>query len=267
MTVAENIAYGMESRKLAKAEIGREVRNALELVDLGQFGDRYPDQLSGGQRQRVAVARAFVNKPDILLLDEPLGALDLKLRHHLQIELKRLQQELGIAFVYVTHDQEEALTMSDEIIVMNHAVIEQIADPITMYNQPATEFVADFLGGSNILPLDSVREVGDDLAVQFLGLDATLTRPGQKRGGAVSLRPEKITIAERAQAAEFQLTAKVQTSVFKGTVFEVLAEVEGGYVLTVHSIDGASDLKVGDPVTLGFDSADLVLVEGSGEIS
>ncbi|WP_371227984.1 ABC transporter ATP-binding protein [Roseovarius sp. 2305UL8-3] len=263
MTVAENIAYGLESRKLPKAEIKQEVQDALDLVDLSSFGDRYPDQLSGGQRQRVAVARAFVNKPDILLLDEPLGALDLKLRHHLQIELKRLQQELGIAFVYVTHDQEEALTMSDEIIVMNHAVIEQIADPITMYNQPSTHFVADFLGGSNIVPVDAIDASGDHLNIRILGLDVTLKNPSGQSGEAISLRPEKIAIGTHAQTTEHQVSATVTARVFKGTVFEFLAQVDDGPELTVHSIEGASALAVGKPVTLGFNSADLVLVEHS----
>jgi putative spermidine/putrescine transport system ATP-binding protein len=151
MTVADNVAYGLRVRKVAKAERRRRAAEALELVRLGGLGPRKPAQLSGGQRQRVALARAVVNRPQVLLLDEPLGALDLKLRQEMQSELKRIQQEVGITFIYVTHDQEEALTMSDRLAVFNAGRIEQVGAPAEVYEQPANEFIASFVGVSNVL--------------------------------------------------------------------------------------------------------------------
>ena len=150
MTVYDNIGYGLKVKKVPKEEIKERVREMLELVQLMGFEGRKPDAMSGGQKQRVAIARALINNPKVLLLDEPLGALDLKLRKQMQIELKRLQQMLNITFVYVTHDQEEAMTMSDRIAVMKDGIIEQLASPREIYNKPATKFVADFIGESNI---------------------------------------------------------------------------------------------------------------------
>ncbi|MGH2744284.1 MAG: ABC transporter ATP-binding protein, partial [Thermoleophilaceae bacterium] len=152
LSVERNVGFGLERRRVAKEEIRRRVSEELERVGLGREAKRKPRQLSGGQQQRVALARALVNRPAVLLLDEPLGALDLKLRKQLQVELKRIQQDVGITFVYVTHDQEEALTMSDRIAVMNRGVIEQIADPETVYERPTTTFVAGFIGVSNLMP-------------------------------------------------------------------------------------------------------------------
>ena len=152
LNVFDNIAFGLKIQKLPKDEIESRVNEMMELVNLAGYGSRYIDQLSGGQQQRVAIARALVNRPRVLLLDEPLGALDLKLRKGMQIELKRMQQKLGITFIYVTHDQEEALTMSDTIVVMNEGVIQQIGTPADIYNEPKNVFVAKFIGESNIIP-------------------------------------------------------------------------------------------------------------------
>jgi len=157
MTVRQNVEYGLRVRKVARTERRRRAERALEMVRLSGLGDRKPVQLSGGQRQRVALARAIVNEPEVLLLDEPLGALDLKLRQEMQIELKRIQREVGITFVYVTHDQEEALTMSDRVAVMDRGNIEQLGTPIDVYERPATEFVAGFIGVSNMIERDGRR--------------------------------------------------------------------------------------------------------------
>jgi putative spermidine/putrescine transport system ATP-binding protein len=180
MTVAENIGYGLQVRKVPKVERTRRVADALAMVQLGAFGERKPSQLSGGQRQRVALARALVNRPAVLLLDEPLGALDLKLRQEMQIELKAIQQEVGITFIYVTHDQEEALTMSDRLAVFNHGRIEQLGTPADVYERPATPFVAGFVGTSNLIAGEVARTV--------IGGDGTYT-----------VRPEKIRLADPAE--------------------------------------------------------------------
>jgi putative spermidine/putrescine transport system ATP-binding protein len=177
LTVGDNVAYGLVVRKVPKPERQRRVGEALEMVRLGGYERRKPSQLSGGQRQRVALARALVNRPRVLLLDEPLGALDLKLREEMQIELKRIQQEVGITFVYVTHDQEEALTMSDRLAVFNHGRIEQLGAPAEVYERPATRFVAGFVGTSNLLTGAAARAI--------VGRDGTFT-----------VRPEKIHLAE-----------------------------------------------------------------------
>ena len=152
LSIADNIAFGLRRRKVAEPEVRARVAEMLELVELRGFEDRRPGKISGGQAQRVALARALINRPAVLLLDEPLGALDLRLRKQMQVELKRIQQEVGITFIYVTHDQEEALTMSDRIAVMNHGRYEQLGDPASLYERPATRFVAGFLGASNLLP-------------------------------------------------------------------------------------------------------------------
>ena len=175
MTVADNVAYGLMVRKVRRDERRRRSAEALEMVRLTGFGDRKPGQLSGGQRQRVALARAIVNRPRVLLLDEPLGALDLKLRQEMQIELKRIQQEVGITFVYVTHDQEEALTMSDRVAVFNQGRIEQIGPPAEVYEHPASEFIAGFVGVSNVIERD---------------------------GGRITVRPEKIHVLDDGEQPE-----------------------------------------------------------------
>jgi putative spermidine/putrescine transport system ATP-binding protein len=182
MTVEDNVGYGLLVRKVPKEERRAAVRRALEMVRLPELGDRKPGQLSGGQRQRVALARALVNRPRVLLLDEPLGALDLKLRQAMQIELKDIQQEVGLTFIYVTHDQDEALTMSDRLAVFNHGRIEQIGSPAEVYERPATGFVAGFVGVSNVLEGDVANAIADD------------PHP-------FTIRPEKISIRSRPTRA------------------------------------------------------------------
>jgi putative spermidine/putrescine transport system ATP-binding protein len=182
MTVGENVAYGMRVAGIGKAERMERLDEALEMVRLPEYGERKPGELSGGQRQRVALARAIVNRPKVLLLDEPLGALDLKLREQMQIELKSIQSEVGITFVYVTHDQDEALTMSDRIAVFNQGLIEQVSSPVELYEQPETEFVAGFVGVSNLLERDGSRFTIRPEKIQLLDPEASSDGLHTERG-------------------------------------------------------------------------------------
>jgi spermidine/putrescine transport system ATP-binding protein len=197
MTVAQNVAFGLEMKKVLKAEIGQRVQDALDLVQLGEMGNRRPKQLSGGQQQRVALARALVNRPQVLLLDEPLGALDLKLRKAMQLELKQIQSEVGITFIYVTHDQEEALTMSDRIAVINHGLIQQVGSPRAIYEHPNNRFVADFIGETNFLPA-VIQELDEFVTAEVDGLpvlatgDVRMLQARQKV--TLAVRPEKINL-------------------------------------------------------------------------
>ena len=195
MTIAQNIAFGLKIKGKSQSYINDKIRYALKLVNLEGFEDRTPDSLSGGQQQRIAIARAIVNEPKVLLLDEPLGALDLKLRQDMQYELIRLKNELGITFVYVTHDQEEALTMSDTIVVMNQGYIQQIGTPEDIYNEPQNAFVADFIGESNILPATMV----EDRLVKILGVNFPCVDEGFGRNKPVDavIRPEDIEAGRR----------------------------------------------------------------------
>jgi putative spermidine/putrescine transport system ATP-binding protein len=246
MTVAQNIAYGLKVKKVAKSETAQRVSDALAMVRLEDLGARKPGQLSGGQRQRVALARALVNRPRVLLLDEPLGALDLQLRHEMQIELKRIQREVGITFVYVTHDQEEALTMSDRLAVFSHGRIDQIGVPSEVYEQPDTTFVAGFLGTSNL--------VAGPLAQRLTGSPAPHT-----------LRPERIRLLlpqEVPAAGDHVLDGLVRDVVFLGSLTRYRIEVVGGDDLVVVSqnTDGAPDPALGAPdraVRLSFSPSAL----------
>ena len=199
MTVAQNVAFGLEMKKVPKSDIERRVKDALELVQLPQLSERRPKQLSGGQQQRVALARALVNKPEVLLLDEPLGALDLKLRKAMQLELKQIQSEVGITFIYVTHDQEEALTMSDRIAVMSDGLVQQVGDPREIYEHPRNRFVADFIGETNFVS-GQVQAIHDDgLAdIDLGGTTALASREDHEitigQTVTVAIRPEKINL-------------------------------------------------------------------------
>ena len=206
LDVDENVAFGLRRKKVDKAEIETRVREAMTLVDLIGFEIRKPPQMSGGQQQRVALARALVNQPKVLLLDEPLGALDLKLRKQMQLELKRIQQEVGITFIYVTHDQEEAMTMSNRFAVMRHGKIEQLGDPETVYENPATEFVAGFLGASNMLDGDLEAGSNGVATVSLRGGGVvrlpTSRVPSDAHGTVkVGVRPEKLTITRGEDAS------------------------------------------------------------------
>jgi spermidine/putrescine transport system ATP-binding protein len=239
LTVRENVAYGLKRKGVDKAEIEGRVRKELERVGLGNEANRRPNQLSGGQQQRVALARAVVNLPKVLLLDEPLGALDLKLRKNLQIELKKIQQDIGISFVYVTHDQEEALTMSDRIAVMNQGVIEQVAVPEEVYERPSTTFVAGFIGVSNLMP-GTVESLAGDQAVVDLeaGVRVSAAANGLAAGDRCHavVRPEKLVIGDRdAPAGDGvqSVEGTVESSVYLGTATQIVVGLQGGARMTV----------------------------------
>ncbi len=229
MTIGENIAFGLKIKKKSKAYIDDKIKYALKLVNLDGFEHRSVDSLSGGQQQRIAIARAIVNEPKVLLLDEPLGALDLKLRQSMQYELMRLKQELGITFIYVTHDQEEALTMSDTIVVMNQGYIQQIGTPEDIYNEPENAFVADFIGHSNIL--DGIM-IKDEL-VEILGakLPCVDTGFGNNTPVDVVIRPEDVELVD---PSESQIKGEITSILFKGVHYEIDV-MANGYEWLVHT--------------------------------
>jgi spermidine/putrescine transport system ATP-binding protein len=264
LNVERNVAFGLERKKVSKSEATKRVGEALEMVQLGQLAKRKPGQLSGGQQQRVALARALVNRPLALLLDEPLGALDLRLRKQLQIELKRIQQDIGITFVHVTHDQEEAMSMADTIAVMNKGRIEQAGTAEDLYERPRTAFVANFLGVSNLVD-GTVRERGTEMATVETP-DGTIQVPcslmSEAPGDAVrvGVRPEKIELvpaADGTPAGRNALRGRVTVASFLGVSIQYLVTAPGGEELTVvaPNRDGAqpSTLGVGQDVLLTWD--------------
>ena len=251
MFIAENIAFGLKIRGKSKAYIDDKIRYALKLVNLEGYEYRSPSALSGGQQQRIAIARAIVNEPKVLLLDEPLGALDLKLRQDMQYELIRLKNELGITFVYVTHDQEEALTMSDTIVVMNQGYIQQIGTPEDIYNEPQNAFVADFIGDSNIL--DGIMV--EDKLVEILGVKFPCVDVGFGRNCPVDvvIRPEDIDLVS-PEAGTIQ--GRVTHLIFKGVHYEMEVEAHG-YEWLVHSTDMVA---VGEEVGIQVDPFDIQIM-------
>jgi spermidine/putrescine transport system ATP-binding protein len=278
MDVAQNVGYGLRQRKVGKKEEDRRVGEALGLVRLNGYEKRRTWEMSGGQQQRVALARALVNRPTVLLLDEPLGALDLKLRKEMQLELKALQREVGITFVYVTHDQEEALTMSDVIVVMRDGVIQQKGDPTTLYERPVNRFVADFIGTSNFLDATVVEDLGNGRVVVRTGRGLTL------RGGVtdadrtvvvgdhvvVATRPERLEVvpaedAETAGAGMSQIRGRVQQGTYLGDQTEYRVDTEeAGEVIVRHQnaagAGGALGVGPGDPVVVRWqEEANLIL--------
>ena len=230
MTVEGNVGYGLKLKKVPKAEIAKRVKEMLELVQLAGYEKRYPEELSGGQQQRVAIARALANGPEVLLLDEPLGALDLQLRRQMQLELKRLQKKLGITFIYITHDQEEAINMSDRIVVMDKGIFQQVGTPDEVYNRPKNEFVARFVGNANIIP----GEGGESLAIRTENI--LLDVPGG-------------------------IEAVVKDKSFAGGLMRIELETTGGttVVATRHGIDYAAE--VGQTMTIGWEPKNAVVVE------
>lgn len=248
LNVFDNVAFGFKLKKLDKREINKRVKEMLEIVNLKGFDKRKVNQLSGGQQQRVAIARALVNHPKVLLLDEPLGALDLKLRKEMQLELKKIQQRLEITFIYVTHDQEEALTMSDTVVVMKDGEIQQVGTPQDIYNEPTNAFVADFIGESNII--DGVMI--NDCLVSFNGheFECVDTGFGENQPVDVVVRPEDIEIVAYEDS---KLHGEVESVVFKGVHYEMTIDCEGLKWL-VQSTDSA---QIGSKVGLKFDPFDI----------
>ena len=252
MTIAENIAFGLKISGKSKSYINDKIKYALKLVNLDGFENRMPDSLSGGQQQRIAIARAIVNEPKLLLLDEPLGALDLKLRQDMQYELIRLKNELGITFIYVTHDQEEALTMSDTIVVMNQGYIQQIGTPESIYNEPENAFVADFIGDSNILPATMV----EDKVVKILGAVWNCVDVGFGHNKPVDavIRPEDIDLVAPGEGV---INGVVTNLIFKGVHYE-MEVLANNYELLVHSTDM---FPVGTEVGVKVDPFDIQIMK------
>ncbi len=256
LNVYENIAFGLRVAKLSEKEIRTRVAEMLKLVNLTGFEKRSVNRLSGGQQQRVAIARALVNRPKVLLLDEPLGALDLKLRKEMQRELKRIQQSLEITFVYVTHDQEEALTMSDTVVVMKDGDILQVGTPVDIYNEPKNAFVADFIGESNIL--NGIMR--DDFLVEISGRQFKCVDSGfgQNTPVDVVIRPEDITIIPEDNA---EITGVVKTVTFKGVHYEMVIEAYD-FNWLVHSTKAAEE---GMTVGIGFTPDDIHIMHKMGQ--
>jgi spermidine/putrescine transport system ATP-binding protein len=263
MTVFENVAFGLRMRKVNPNDIKERVGKALEMVEIGQFAQRRPTQLSGGQRQRVALARAIVNEPQVLLLDEPLSALDRKLRVNLQVELMRLQAQLGLTFIFVTHDQEEALTMSDRVAVMNKGVIEQLGGVEEMYERPANAYVAKFLGSSNLLegtvtapgrvktPLGEL-EVSDDL-------------PGIGKEVMLSIRPEKVQLSRDAQGVNC-VSVTVTDDIYQGATGAYRARTKTGVELEINTMNTGlvhTDYQIGDTLHAHLPPNLIVALKGS----
>ena len=255
MDVYDNVAFGLHIKKMPDEIIDHKVRRMLELVGLKGFEERNISQLSGGQQQRVAIARALVNEPKVLLLDEPLGALDLKLRKTMQIELKKIQQQVGITFVYVTHDQEEALTMSDKIVVMNEGLIQQIGSPIDIYNEPENRFVANFIGESNIVEGHFIK----DYLVECHGQQFECVDKGFEEGQEVDivLRPEDLDIVEPGRG---KIAGEVVSVIFKGVHYEIMVRTEN-QDYKIHTTDLT---EVGKKVDLDFWPEDIHVMEPMG---
>ena len=251
MTISENIAFGLKIKKKSKSYIQDKIKYALKLVNLEGYENRMPDSLSGGQQQRIAIARAIVNEPKVLLLDEPLGALDLKLRQDMQYELIRLKNELGITFIYVTHDQEEALTMSDTIVVMNKGYIQQIGSPEKIYNEPENAFVADFIGDSNIIGGIMIEDkLVEILGVRFSCVD---TGFGTNRPVDVVIRPEDVILDAPGKGS---LDGTVTHLIFKGVHYE-MEVTANGFEWLVHS---TSMFPVGTRVSLHVDPFNIQIM-------
>ena len=299
MNVADNIGYGLKLKKTSKAEISRRVKEMLDLVQLPGFERRKPSELSGGQRQRVAIARALVNNPEVLLLDEPLGALDLQLRRAMQHELKRLQKKLGITFIYITHDQEEAINMSDTIAVMNHGRFEQIGTPDEIYNHPKTSYVATFVGNANILTgiVESIAEEEIDGTSAQITVKVSMDTAATSDRGYFPQKGEKVTIAVRSENIRFEenkknaqqstpnctsentqksvqepaeknaddscdgLTAEVIEKTFAGGQLRVVLKTSEGQEIVASRYGIDTNVSVGEKVRCCFLPTDAVLVD------
>ncbi len=277
LTIFENVAFGLRRKKVAAAEVQKRVTDMLELVELPGYERRKPGQISGGQAQRVALARALVNKPAVLLLDEPLGALDLKLRKQMQVELKRIQQEVGITFIYVTHDQEEAMTMSDRIAVMNKGKYEQLGDPEALYERPKTRFVAGFLGVSNLLP--AKRDGADNGYAAFRLADNSAVRvpaglvEGRGDSVAIGIRPEKFRMFEPAKdipAGLNRAPGTVSHASYLGVSTQYIVTLADGHRVTVfeQNVERATKAELwtsGEQVVLAWSPDHCFVVDETGD--
>jgi spermidine/putrescine transport system ATP-binding protein len=268
MNVFNNIAYGLKIKGVKKDVIHREVQRMLELVQLPEYGRRMPSQLSGGQRQRVAIARAVINDPAVLLLDEPLGALDLQLRRQMQVELKKLQVHLGITFIYITHDQEEALNMSDRIVIMQNGQFEQIGTPTDIYERPRTRFAAQFIGQSNILET-RVADVAADGGLRLAYGEGTVMAKGdgtEKPGQAIALsvRAERIDYGRSAMYG-FDLQGKITAHSYIGGVLRTTLGMKNGQELLVTGANPVREYPVGTQVAVFWDPDTAAIVDRGNE--
>jgi ABC-type Fe3+/spermidine/putrescine transport system ATPase subunit len=270
MTIAENIAFGPKIKKWSPAEIKQSVNEMLQLVQLDDFGSRRPDQLSGGQAQRIALARALINKPRVLLLDEPLGALDLKLRKEMQLELRRIQQRLGMTFIYVTHDQEEAMVMSDRIVLMNKGKIVQIGTPSEIYNHPANQFVSRFIGEANLLRGRINQQAGDTFQIE-IGERVVITAPvkaGMNIGdpSITSVRPERVTVYPQTggvpESCPNIFCGKIKSAIFLGPYTRYLVELENGSLLMADKTaeNGQTEFTADEQVFVGWETENSIVL-------
>ena len=268
MTVRKNVEFGLKMQKVLTSERGPRVQEALELVQLEALGERMPGELSGGQQQRVALARALVIRPDVLLLDEPFGALDKQLRDHMRVELRELQQKLKISTLFVTHDQDEALSMSDRIVVMSEGKVSQVGKPTEIYEKPQTRFVADFIGRSNIL-LGNLENKGKTINAEGLTLPNKENVTGGAEGVSVMIRPEcvKITKSEsKATSASVDVKGKITASIYLGSIVQYSVQIiDGPNLVVTQNNTGSEDLKnltVGDDVDVSFPDSAVYILPG-----
>jgi putative spermidine/putrescine transport system ATP-binding protein len=266
MTVAENLAFPLQVRRLARAEVDERVSNLLDMVRLPGLGNRRPDQLSGGQQQRIAVARALIFRPSLVLMDEPLGALDKQLREQMQYEIKDIHARLGVTFVYVTHDQTEALTMSDRIAVFNAGSIQQLSDPAALYERPHTSFVASFIGENNQFPGTVEYRHGDEVSVRLeAGSNVTAVPVGKHATSAgaatiLSVRPERVGLLGQADKRDNRFAASVRQVIYVGDHVRIICDVPGvGTVaLKLPNEDGRRDVRPGAEVAIGWWTRDCL---------
>ena len=268
MTVRKNVEFGLKMQKVLTSERGPRVQEALELVQLEALGERMPGELSGGQQQRVALARALVIRPDVLLLDEPFGALDKQLRDHMRVELRELQQKLKISTLFVTHDQDEALSMSDRIVVMSEGEVSQVGKPTEIYEKPQTRFVADFIGRSNIL-LGNLENKGKTINAEGLTLPNKENVIGGAEGVSVMIRPEcvKITKSEsKATSASVDVKGKITASIYLGSIVQYSVQIiDGPNLVVTQNNTGSEDLQnltVGDDVDVSFPDSAVYILPG-----
>ena len=266
MTIFENVAFGLNMKKMPKNEIKKKVSEMLELVQLEGFENRKPDQLSGGQKQRIAIARALINEPKVLLLDEPLGALDLKLRKQMQFELKRLQKKIGITFIYVTHDQEEALTMSDRIAIMNNGNLEQLDVPREIYENPKTEFVADFIGETNMFygMVDKTDNGNVSIRLENGMISAVSDNVNPKEIVYTSVRPENIKLSE-VPVEGFSLQGCVREHIFVGNLTKTVIVLSNGNPIKMNAFSKEVPVKEGTNVYIYWNKEDAVVIKSKND--
>ncbi|MFN3266296.1 MAG: ABC transporter ATP-binding protein [Deinococcales bacterium] len=267
MTVADNVAFGLKMRKIPANQIKEKVKAALEMVEIGAFADRRPAQLSGGQRQRVALARAIVNEPQVLLLDEPLSALDRKLRVNLQVELMRLQARLGLTFIFVTHDQEEALTMSDRMAVMNKGIIEQLGGVQEMYERPANAFVAKFLGSSNLL--EGTVTAPNQVKTKLGPLEVRDHLPAVGKDVLLSIRPEKITLSRIQTSTQNTVAVRVTDDIYQGATGAYRVRTGDNFELEVNTMNAGvqdSDFNIDDQLFAHLQANYLIALAGNSKL-